>query len=429
MSIENNTNNEGRTGLLFVLDPNEDDTRVISLKLEKRGYRIKSFKSSAEMIRKLHEFSNVLVILIEYSINEGEKTGLDVIQHINKLMPNPPPFIMMSSGDEKIAVDAIKFGAMDYVPKSRGWYNHIHLRIIHTIVHKDMINEVKELRSLTDAVFENSFDSILIVDNNGNSLHCNQNMCDLIEYTSRDDFLEKIKFNNLFLNQAFANQLISEISQGHVINDRRTNVVTKFGLEIPVSFSATFMHQVNRLMFIFSDLRMKEDLIRQINELKNIASEKILMAAFKVGEMGPEVICAERESEYLNDELLMKMAIFFSVSLGQGDNIHKGLYGPLPMPETDNEEYKKFEEKYVSLIYSLNLNDKLNTDPRAKGKSFTLITINMPETLVDTFNNRKKVEETVKLILLDEKIDEVEQIKPNLLSRIKNDILSLNIEL
>ena len=351
--------------LIYVLDPNTDDTRLLTLKLENRGFQLKIFKTSVELIRTLHEETmEIKIILTEYRLSEEKnKTGLDIIQHINSQSPDPPPIIMLSAeGDEQIAVEAIKLGAMDYVPKSRGWYNHIHLRIIHSIVHKNMMKELKELRSQTDAVFENSFDSILVVDHSGQILQCNQKLCDLLEH-SRDGLIGKIQFANLFDDPKYAQQILEEVSQGHVITDQRVLVKSKFGFEISTSFSATLMHEVNKLMFIFTDLRVKEELLNQLNELKRIASEKFILSAFKVGEFGPEVLCVDKKTPYLNDELLMKMSIFFSVSLGQGDNIHKGLYGPLPMPVLEEgSDITKFDEQYVSIVYSLSLKDVQNKD-------------------------------------------------------------------
>ena len=430
---ETDGSGESKEGTIFVLDPNEDDTRVFSLKLEKRGYNLVIFKSSVELIRNLHQQqNNVKIIVTEYNLPDEKRNGLDIIQHITSQIPDPPPIIMFSAeGNEQIAIEAIKLGAMDYIPKSRGWYNHIHLRIIHSIVHKNMLNEVKELRSLTDAVFESSFDSIAVVESTGKILHCNQKLCDLLEF-SREELLEKVLMSKIFKDVSLGKKTLSDIGQGHVINDYKTVIINKFGLDIPVSFSATYMYQVNKLMFIFSDLREKEELVNQINELKRVASEKIILSAFKVGEFGPEILCLDslRLKEYFSDELLMKMAIFFSVSLGQGDNIHKGLYGPLPMPVLEEgPEVKQLEEKYVSILYSINLIDEENKDERARGLSFTLITINMPEVIVDVFNKRKQLEELVESILNSENITNVNQITPELLFKIKTSILSMDLRL
>ena len=85
---ETDGSGESKEGTIFVLDPNEDDTRVFSLKLEKRGYNLVIFKSSVELIRNLHQQqNNVKIIVTEYNLPDEKRNGLDIIQHITSQIP------------------------------------------------------------------------------------------------------------------------------------------------------------------------------------------------------------------------------------------------------------------------------------------------------------------------------------------------------
>ena len=411
--------------VIFVLDPNEEDTRLIKLVLEKkRGYVVKVFKNSAKALRELHETSTVDLIITEYDL-EGKKNGLDLITHVNVSFPNPPPIIMLSNQtSEQIAVDAIKYGAMDYIAKDRGWYNQLPLRIVHTLVHRQIINENKELKELKNAVFEHSFDSIVVTDNSNNIILSNDKFAELVEIP-KNELENNFKISRLFQSRDYLEKILDELHQGHIIKDYKATLLNKESFEVPISFSAVKMHHINKSLFIFSDLRVKEEMLRQINELKKFARSSMVISAFKVGQNGPEIVCSEQNPLY-TEELLMKMAIFFSVSLGQGDRVHSGVYGPLPLPTTDGNLAL---DKFVSLIYSFTINDDENEDVRAHGKSYCLLTVNIPENIVDVFYKRKILAQLFSDLLLEYNIQEVKEISEEFLLAVKEKILSMEIEL
>ena len=410
---------------IWVLDPSDDDSRLIKMVLEKkRGYEVKIFKNASHVIRGLHETPDIDLIITEFEL-EGKKNGLEFITHVVNTVPDPPPIIMVSNQtSESVAVDCIKFGAMDYIAKDRGWYNHLPLRIVHTLVHKQVVEENRELKTLRDSVFEQMFDSVVVLDTAGHFLLCNENFSSLTGF-STDELLDtsKVSLEKIFRNKQLVTKLLSEISEGLIIKNQKNTIFSKSDETIPVSFSAVYMHYVNKIVFVFTDLRQSETMVKQINELKKYARSVMVISAFKVGEFGPEILSFE-DNELFTEEILMKMAIFFSVSLGQGDLIHSGIYGPLPIPMVSPST----NEKYVSLIYSFTIADKDNKDLRAKEKSYCLITINVPEKIVDVFNKRKILNNLFEQALLDFSIKEINEINQEFLLEIKERVLNMQLE-
>ena len=407
---------------IWVLDPNDDDTRLIKMVLErKRGYDVKIFKNASLVIRGLFETPDIDLIITEYEL-DGKKNGLEFISHVINSVPNPPPIIMVSNqSSESVAVDCIKFGGMDYIAKDRGWYKHLPLRIVHTLVHKQVLDENKELKNLRDTVFDQMFDSVAVLDKQGSILLCNENFTTLTGFSKEEVINDsKIKLEMLFENKVQLEHLLSQVNQGLIIKNFKTTIINKDKQTVPVSISGEYMHSVNKIVTVFSNLQHSESMIKQINELKKYSRSSMIITAFKVGEHGPEILSFERNPMF-NEETLMKMAIFFSVSLGQGDLIHKGVYGPLPIPLI-------MDEKYISLIYSFILDDKDNKDVRAKEKSFCLITINIPEKLVDVFNKRKFLQNLFEQVLLDFNIHEINEITEEFLLEIKERVLNIEID-
>ena len=76
--------------------------------------------------------------------------------------------------------------------------------------------------------------------------------------------------------------------------------------------------------------------------------------------MGPELFLTLNANIFGNyEELLVKFGIYLFTSIGQGLEHSTGLYGPLPVPESD----------YLSIVYALAIPDNRQDDLRYIGNS------------------------------------------------------------
>lgn len=105
--------------LLLVEDSATQAAQVILAFKEMRGtIRITSVVSGADCLKKL-EKNRYSVILLDYFL--PDMNGLQVLTKIRE-QESPPPVIMVTGGgDTRVAVEAMKAGAADYVIKSSGY--------------------------------------------------------------------------------------------------------------------------------------------------------------------------------------------------------------------------------------------------------------------------------------------------------------------
>jgi len=144
---------------------------------------------------------------------------------------------------------------------------------------------------------------------------------------------------------------------------------------------------------------VKDNLEVNINFDKIVDSftnDKLSLVVCKFSELGAEVVAASnlpKGSEF--DKYSTFMAVSFMTILGQGREYHEGLFGPLPVPI----------KGYSSIVFSKIISDRNLTDPRLKGKNFTLFCILYPQEYSLLFYDRKSISK-----LFDTKLNEIDDL-------------------
>jgi DNA-binding NtrC family response regulator len=95
-----------------------DDERAIGIAIQRlltgRGYEVDTVLSGEEALERLGHRSYHLVIT---DLNLRGTTGMDVLRVVKERTPETAVVMITAYGSEKIAVDAMKAGAADYLPK------------------------------------------------------------------------------------------------------------------------------------------------------------------------------------------------------------------------------------------------------------------------------------------------------------------------
>ncbi len=124
----------------------EDDaglTELITANLEELGFFVMSAASGDEAFKYLAKQTPDLMLL-DYSL--PDMNGKELIEILIKQHITPPPFIITTGqGDERIAVDMMKLGAMDYLVK-----DILFLEKLPAVV-KRMVKEIESEGKLRDA--------------------------------------------------------------------------------------------------------------------------------------------------------------------------------------------------------------------------------------------------------------------------------------
>jgi|GEM_PF-1003516 len=154
--------NEQQPARILIIEDEAVTARLIKRKLEQAGYGVEHVRDSEVGIgRVVSESFDVLII--DYSL--PGRNGLEVIRILEAKGIFPPTIMVTGSGDERIAVEAMKLGAKDYIVKDEeGRYLELLPRVVERIIAEKSLllekqkaeEELTETQARYKALFENT---------------------------------------------------------------------------------------------------------------------------------------------------------------------------------------------------------------------------------------------------------------------------------
>ena len=102
-------------GRVLVVEDEAGIRLALTSLLRREGYEVLQSKSGDEALARL-EVEAFDFVLTDLALGSGA-SGLDVLRSCRERQPETPVVMITAHGNEKIAVEAMKLGAEDYVPK------------------------------------------------------------------------------------------------------------------------------------------------------------------------------------------------------------------------------------------------------------------------------------------------------------------------
>src|SRR6516225_4824608 len=132
-------------GRLLVVD--DERGIVVALKglFTKEGYEVETADSGEQALEKFKAgFFDVVIT----DLSMKGMDGLQLLKHIRELEPNSAVLMITAYGTQRIAVDAMKAGAEDYLPKP---FDNDELRL-KTGVFENMIGRSRAMMTVFEAI-------------------------------------------------------------------------------------------------------------------------------------------------------------------------------------------------------------------------------------------------------------------------------------
>lgn len=165
---------------ILYMEDNEGTARLLEKRLSRAGYVIDIAPNGEIGLERCAE-RPYHTIIIDY--NMPGLSGLQVIQQMAERGAIPPTIMLTGTGNERIAVEALKLGAFDYVVKD---VDGVYLDLLPTVIEQALKNhqlfedKCRAEQALRDSekrfrsVIEQSLDGIILVDQDGKIIEWNR---------------------------------------------------------------------------------------------------------------------------------------------------------------------------------------------------------------------------------------------------------------
>jgi FixJ family two-component response regulator len=104
----------GAAGEIFIVDDDPAIHTALSMVFSREGYQVTSFFDGASLLSATRSRTPVCVVL---DVHIPGRSGLDILRELNAQNYPAPIFIMSGQGDIPMAVEAIRYGALDFIEK------------------------------------------------------------------------------------------------------------------------------------------------------------------------------------------------------------------------------------------------------------------------------------------------------------------------
>ncbi len=170
------SNREMQTYRILVIEDNPDHTELIRTHLEPaKNFEVENAATAAEGLKKAKDGS-FHVILLDFRLPDQD--GLEVLQEMKKLDIKVPVIFITAYGDIKVAIEAMKRGACDYLSKPE-IFSPMLPRVLQGVWEMFQIQRETENKILRAAeewrrTFDSMMDMVAIIDNNYVILRANK---------------------------------------------------------------------------------------------------------------------------------------------------------------------------------------------------------------------------------------------------------------
>ncbi|MGM0510673.1 MAG: PAS domain S-box protein [Thermoplasmatota archaeon] len=274
---------------VMLADDNPDDRTLVIRELKKEFNDI-----SVDEIRNQEELDEAFekddydIVITDYRLRWT--TGIDILKEVKKRWKDCPVVMFTGTGNEEVAVQAMKAGLDDYVVKSPKHFVRLTATVRSVLEKKRIKEEKKEAQDLYKRLFNDVPIGLYSVDREGNIIAVNDAMVEMMNYPDKKDLLG-VNARDTYVDDKDRESYITNLKQNGYIKDFETRVITYDGGEIWVNNNArAIKDEEGKISYIEGSMKditerkeVEEKLKNNKKKIKNLHSlpEKLLNSETK----------------------------------------------------------------------------------------------------------------------------------------------------
>ena len=157
---------------ILIADDNRDHVQLMGEIIKQElGAEIDSATTGEECLKKVDKNSYDL-LLLDYLF--PKISGFDILKTITEKQCDLPVIMVTGHGNEKIAMEAMRAGAIDYIVKSEDRFGALPSATKKAIEKSQLKNRLRESEEKFKNLFESANDAIIYLDRSGRILEVNK---------------------------------------------------------------------------------------------------------------------------------------------------------------------------------------------------------------------------------------------------------------
>lgn len=213
------------------------------------------------------------IYFIDYRL--GIKTGIDLLKEAVAHQIEKPIILLTGKGNQKIDMEAMRLGAVDYLIKSELNSEKLERCIRYALERAKTLKELRSSERQYRNIFEKTNDVIFIADNEFKLKNVNRAVFNLLDYEPKE--LSDVLLYTLFSSDEDKNAFQTKLLSNTKIDDYNAELITKTGDKKVCMLSATLEVDLQGNRYI-------QGIIHDITLLKK--SEEITLQAEKLEAKG-----------------------------------------------------------------------------------------------------------------------------------------------
>ncbi len=213
------------------------------------------------------------IYFVDYNL--GAKTGLDLIKDGIKTGCEEPIILLTGKGSQKIDVEAMQAGAVDYLVKSELNTEKLERCIRYALGRYEFIKALKANEQKFRSIFEKSHDAVFVANARLDFKDVNPATSEIFEYTK--DELLSLSFFDLLANKKDEAVFLEQLSLQHEVDNKEVELVKKSKEKITCIVSASKEKDIRGDVYV-------QGIIHDITNLKKSEKTTLQTEKFKAAE-------------------------------------------------------------------------------------------------------------------------------------------------
>jgi PAS domain S-box-containing protein len=256
---------------LFIVEDDDDFAYLMRKSLERAGHKVTVCHTGADALLVLGH-SDFHLVLLDQRLPDME--GLDLLHTINREGITTPVLMVTGYGDEHLATQVLRAGALDYVVKDRAltFLADLPKRVQESVTR----HRLQQTNRLLIEALESTRDGVMITDLQGAILHVNAALEKVFGYPRQEVlgntprmFKSDVHTREFFTE--FWNTILGRSSwQGEMVNRRKDG--TLIDVSLTVSPILDHQGQLTHFVGIYRDMTERKQIERQLFQAQKMQS-------------------------------------------------------------------------------------------------------------------------------------------------------------